>query len=332
MSSPQSIDILQKILGPKGYNFEQVLLGRAKTSFTRITSPSGSMLMISTNNPLFPFASSTARLIYKDKLKSYDLAQQLGIQTPKMVSIQRDSLRDEMANLREFLMTEKRVIVKPSNGAGSHGLTLDISSIEQFEVALETVFMDSPTALIQAQFIGEEIRFATIDGTVRSALLRKKPVVIGDGVKTVRELIRQENEDRLRIRKSLVDYPQLDSLLVPEELLNSETVPATGDAVELNKSTMIKGGASIYNILDDVHPGYLELVEKMASQFGPGFLVVDFMMSDYMQMPTQGNYIYLETNVNPALSLFYSCRDGKQSDIAERYIAPMIEKSMISSI
>lgn len=328
MSRLLSTTILKKILEPKGYHFEDIRLGETKARFIRITLPAGSQLMISASNPMFPFSTSAAILIYRDKLKSYDLVRQLGIEVPKTYGIQQDLFSEEKQAIAAFLAAEKHVIVKPFNRSGSRGLTLDITTKAQLDAALRKAFNESPTALIQTQFIGEEVRFGVVNGVVRAALLRKKPTITGDGSSTIEQLIQQENNERKNLVNPLVDYPQLDDSLVSRDLLQSKRITSKDEVVELNKNTMISGGASIYNILTDVHPGYIALAEKIAQQFGSGFLAIDFMMSDYTQAPDESNYVFLEININPALSLFGSCRDGNQSKIVEDYLVPLIEKSI----
>lgn len=324
----QSIDVIQKILEPKGYSFDLMQLGERRIDFMQITSPAGKRLILANDNPLYPFATSSARLIYSDKLKSYEFVKRLGVTTPNTYVIHADQSERELDDLQDLFKNTEKVIVKPHNSEGSKGLSLDITNFQDLQTAIKVALEVSTTVLIQTQFIGEEIRFVTVNGRVKAALLRKKPMVIGDGISSIADLIKHENEERAHMSDTMVAYPQLDDSLISSELLNSTRIPEQGERVELNKKTMIRGGASMYNVLDEVNPEYIAIVEKIALQFGSGFLAVDFMLKDYTTPASSDNYVFLETNVNPALSLFYSCRDGRHVPIAEEYLVPLLERAI----
>ena len=184
----------------------------------------------------------------------------------------------------------------------------------------------APVALVQSQFVGQEVRLTVINRKIRSALLRQKPQVIGDGKTTVKNLIEQENGARRALQHVQTPYPVLDDSLVPLDLLQSTVVPAIGEVVELSKSTMIRGGASMYEILPEVHSSYIQAVESAIQGLGDGFFVVDLMVASYSQAATPDNYIFLEMNLAPALTLYYSCRDSDHFPIVEDYLGPMLER------
>jgi cyanophycin synthetase len=320
-----TMDILQKSLEARGYTTRTLMLGTAKKSFTQFSSPdTRKLLTLSTDSPLYPFSTSSARLIANFKEFAYDLAQDIGISIPESAVIEADDA--EFVSAKTLLDKHRLVIVKPNSSSVSNGLTLNINSPDQLNDAITFARRYSDRVLVQRQVKGEEIRFAVADGKVRAAILRQTPGVTGNGHATLAQLIEEENKARAAITDTAVIYPAIDDKLVNLETFDMQTVPADGERVELGKGTMIRTGASIYNVLEQVHPSYVEIVEKLADQLGNGFVAVDLMFEDYAQQATNTNYAFIEFNLTPAIQLFYSCRDGKHFDIAGEYLAPMIDK------
>lgn len=321
----ESIEILQNVMEKKGYSFREFRL-QGEKHFTQISDRSGrALLTLATGKPLYPFATSSARLIARDKMTAYDFVRQNGVPVPRSVVVAPNASFEEATELLEACQS---VIVKPVKGAGSTGLTLDVTTRDRLARALQDAWQDDTPAVVQQQFYGEEIRFAVVNGVVRAALLRQKPHVVGDGISTVARLIERENEQRRAITDTLVPYPQLTSELIGEEAMTDQTVLSVREIKELNKSTMIRGGASVYDILSTIHPSYIKAAEQAAYGIGRGFIVVDMMVQDQAVSATNDNHVFIEFNLAPALSLFYSCRDGKHVPIVENFLAPMLETAM----
>lgn len=326
MSKAESIDVLKMKMKPLGFRFEELQLGTPARSYTRITSQKGNSIVISTSSPLYPFATASARTVYKDKLKLYDLAALLDLQVPRTMVLESSDIYVRKAEVENFLSRYTNVIVKPSSSHGSRGITRDVKSLLEVESAVAVASLESGVTLIQQQFIGEEIRFAVVGGKVRAAILREKAAVIGDGVSSLRQLINADNKSRSLISDTMVPYPKLNAMLIDRHAIKySDHIIPNGERVELSKSTMIREGASIYDVTSTIHDDYVAIVERLSSQFGSGFIAVDVMVSDYASKSSDSNYIILEINTNPALSLFYSCRDGSHVQIVEKYLADAFE-------
>lgn len=323
----ETIDILGKALNELGYQSRPIHFGLSKKRFMQIEDRTGRVhLTLSAGSPLYPFATASARLVCRDKTKSYDFAAGQGISVPKSVYLSTEEI--DYKEAVKLLNTSAPLIVKPARSTLSQGLTLNVRTKRQLSKAIKYAQKFPKDVVVQQQIEGEEIRFPLVNGKAVAAILRQTPRVIGNGTATVTELIRQENELREQLTDTMVPYPQLDKALVAEPLLSSQKVPAMGEVVELNRNTMIMGGASIYNVLAETDPSYIELVEKLAGALGKGFVTVDMIVQDYTQPANNHNYWFLEFNLTPALRLFYSCRDGKHLRIAEDYLAPMMVRAM----
>jgi D-alanine-D-alanine ligase-like ATP-grasp enzyme len=312
--------LIANYLNQHDYQIDFLNLDEHYTGFVSINSSTKKgRLVINSKSPTYPFATVSARRILRNKALSYALAESFDIATPSTIIT--TTYTDE---LELFLSTHGMVIVKPNNGQGGSGLTLNIKNREELKAAVQRALLHSNQVLVQRQFIGEEVRFTAFNGHVRSALLRQKPNVVGDGISTIAQLINVENEARSLLTFSAVQYPLLDEKLLSSEMLHSQKVPFFGEKVELGLGTMIRNGASMYDVMDTIDKSYIEIVEKIASSFGNGMIALDMMIGDIHTVANKDNYIFLEMNNDPALVLYYSCRDGKNFDIVNNYLGPML--------
>ncbi|PJH64136.1 hypothetical protein, partial [Salmonella enterica] len=72
------------------------------------------------------------------------------------------------------------------------------SSKESFKEALEIAFKEDENVLVEDYIEGTEYRFFILDGKTQAVLLRVPANVVGDGKKTINQLIDEKNEDLLR--------------------------------------------------------------------------------------------------------------------------------------
>ncbi|MFZ3010150.1 MAG: hypothetical protein WA030_04000 [Candidatus Microsaccharimonas sp.] len=294
----------------RGYVYsERILDRRYKQFFT----PGGKLVITKGGYYDYPFVTQTTKKISKDKTLSYKFAINEGINVPK--SLQTSNL----AQAEAFLETYKKVIVKPAELGGSKGLTVDITDNDSLKKAIEKATFNGETPLIQEQFIGEELRMTILEGKVCSAMLRKTPRVVGDGTHTIQQLIEAENIERSKLSFPLITYPQLEASMFVEGLFYSQDVPDEDEIVELSRATVIKRGASLYGVLEEVHPSYIAIAEKLAAQLNPPMLVVDLMVKDHTIPATDSNYIFLEFNTSPSLYIYSSIRSGDRPDVISKF-------------
>jgi D-alanine-D-alanine ligase-like ATP-grasp enzyme len=319
-----SYKLLAEALKQKGYT---ITVSKDSPVMASFTHPNGRTWQTKAANIAYPFNGERARNISDHKYLSYQLAEKTGVSFPYAVQVT-DTMTDQ--DLEALLDTYGKVIVKPDNSSLSKGLTLNIDSLPELKQAIEYAKRISPSVLIQQQIAGEEIRFTVIDGKVESALLRRTARVIGDGESAIAALIKKENKERESLRFAYLNYPQLDDAIIDKQLLTSERIPAKNEIVELNHSTMVKGGCSVYDVLPDVHESYVPIVENFVKKLGAGFVVMDIFCEVYKKPAMPNNHWFIEFNTAPVLKLYYACRDKKQFDIVPRLV-DMIDRWLTST-
>lgn len=310
-----SYKLLRAEFVKKGYRVaEEIIDGHL---FVTYTNPSGATWRTSAALLKYPCIAESVREISRHKEVAYGYASGRGVQVPYTHALNGDeAISDQEAEW--LLVTYKKLIVKPSNASLSRGLTVNITSHEALNDAIENARKVSETILVQQQVEGEEVRFTVIDGKVTAALLRQTPRVIGDGVSTVAQLIAAENVERNALKFDYISYPQLDASIIPSAYFTSTQVLEDGEVLELNRATMVKNGCSIYDVFRDTDVSYVKTVERLVKDLDARFVVVDMFLKDFHTPQTEDNYWFIEFNTSPVLKLYYGCRDGRMFDIAPR--------------
>jgi hypothetical protein len=96
--------------------------------------------------------------------------------------------------LRAFTKLQTTVIVKPHSGSASRHTTLHIHTPEELQRAFSVARAVSPLAVVEEELRGPVYRATVVAGKFAALLRRDPPLVIGDGVRTVRELVAVANE------------------------------------------------------------------------------------------------------------------------------------------
>ena len=300
----------------RGYVVKQLPIGQG---YKQYIAPNGKVAITKARLYEYPFISRITKTISQDKELSYAFARLLDVVVPETLR----TTSFEQANA--FLAKYGRVITKPTKLGGSKGITLNITRPEQLNEAILHATFDDEPPLIQEQFVGEEVRFTVIRGKVHSVVLRQTPRVVGDGQKTVAELIKAENKARESLVFPLRTYAQLSSEIIPEHFITDSRVLAESEVQELSLATSFATGASFYGVLNTTHASYIEIAERLAARLNPHFLVVDLMINNRQSPAAPGNYIFLEFNTAPTLAVYTSLRDGDTPDVIAK-IADLIDE------
>lgn len=308
-----SFHLIRDELLSRGYSAELLKLSK---HYTKFVSPTGAIWITQNSTVAYPFIDYAVQKISANKQTSYRYAASHQVSIPQTLATTPNQAEpSDPSAYQTFLERYKPLVVKPLDSFGSRGLTMDVSTAPALTAAISKARDFATTVLLQRQVSGQEVRLTVIKGRVVSVLLRQTPQVVGDGHSTTQQLISQENVARRQIQTPHLAYPELDDSLIAEHFLTDKTILERGRVLELSRSTMVKGGASLFNISEAIHDTYKQTACLLARQLSPSFLVVDMIIEDYLEPQTDTNYAFIEFNTSPALKMYYGTRDGKAYDI-----------------
>lgn len=212
------------------------------------------------------------------------------------------------------------VVVKKIDGI--HGTDVYVNIRNRKELLASLKKMTGPV-LIEKMHKGTEFRiFATKDKFV--AATRRVPAnVVGDGVSTIEQLIKKKNSDPQRsegygtgLRTIKIDENVHDTLR--KQGLNLSQVPRRGQTVFLRENSNISTGGDSIDVTDLVHPDVKKLaVATIRSIPGLAYAGIDFMTNqEISEKPLKNQYIIIEVNDSPMISMHHYPYEGKERDAA----------------
>lgn len=250
--------------------------------------------------------------ITADKHLAKERMHQKGINVPQGGVFRAKYIKEALA----YASTLYPVVLKPNWGSHGNYVQTDLRNAQALENAIihyQSLRGNEPF-IIERFFKGFEHRlFITASGGF--AVLKREPAkVIGDGIHTIDELIKIENERRILLRKEtytslcpLAMDKEVDNFLALQyDLLNNalEYIPPSGKTIYLRgQSNLAKGGIS-EDMTDVAHPDIKKLAMKALLAF-PGLPMAgfDLLCEDISQPLTHSNHVILEANSNPGIAM-----------------------------
>ncbi len=221
----------------------------------------------------------------------------------------------------DFARDRVPVVVKPSVGTFASNVSVAIATEEQFRTAFERAAQKRRYQVVVETYVeGNDHRILLIGTQVRAVLHRRYASVLGDGQRTIAELIDVENDRR---RASLIYRGHLiphrpgvhwDRDRIP---VDYSSVPGLGQRVHLRNDEAVLEGWENIDITETVHPGFLEQALKVREVFGPmPTFGLDFLAPDITRSPSEQSWAICEVNLNATMSTHHFKMTGPDRDVA----------------
>ncbi len=169
-------------------------------------------------------------------------------------------------------------VVKPRTGSLSAHTTVNIQNDEELERAIVCAQHVSPSFIVERYIPGSLYRVTTVGETVAAIGRRDPPTIVGDGVKTVAQLI-VECEAAQRDLLIALGYKPEEVPSLPKNHMkrNPEDVLAPGESLAVTWKINLSYGASVTDVTDDCHPDNLELFVRVAQAVKLPSVGIDFL-------------------------------------------------------
>lgn len=220
------------------------------------------------------------------------------------------------------------VVIKPVKDKKRKHLFCDISTKSEVKKAFNNILTASEKinrfdgVIVQKQISGFDYRILLVGGKFTACMQRIQPFIIGDGKKTIEELIiiennKEERKDLIRsplrkieINRNLINY-------LKENSLTLDSKPDKGKQITLGATAHIsKGGISI-NTTDQVHPDNIKLMENIAKFFNITILGIDLKSKDISKSWKTGNLAIIDLNAGPGIFMHLFPGIGQKVDIPD---------------
>jgi D-alanine-D-alanine ligase-like ATP-grasp enzyme len=301
--------------------------------FLRLIGPDGAGVVISKTRS--PFLTQVAQTLANNKFVSRELLGAAGIPVVEAALFDEASDPGESeaaaARARACLAAHGRVVVKPNWGNRGIGVVTDVVDLPGLVAAYRFAREHDrdEEVLVEPQLAGINLRVAVIAGEAVAAAEVVRPRLLGDGQRSIAELIAAFNHDP---RRGSWDRPGLQPLDRVEDELVAELLEARGGALEL-ASTLARGEAielcfeehEVHDRSDAVHPAWMAVAAEAADRLGVDVAGVDLrgLPEDLFERPPgpSSSARVLEVNALPALHLHALPTHGQAQPVFERFVA-----------
>lgn len=200
------------------------------------------------------------------------------------------------------------LVAKPFNGNQGRNVTCGIYSLDALRDAFRHAKELSRSVIVEKEISGSDYRILVIGGKFAAASLRSPAMVIGDGIRTVAELVEQENNNPMRgqghenaLTKIRLD--QSSETVLASQGLNTGSIPVMGSQVCLKSTANLSTGGTAEDVTDLVHPLNIRAAEKAARVIGLDICGIDIVSGDIaLPLPENGAAI-IEVNAAPGLRM-----------------------------
>ncbi len=219
------------------------------------------------------------------------------------------------------------LVVKPRNGSVSRHVTTNIDSTVALKEAIRYATLYSPSFIVEKCIAGSLYRGTVLDFTQVVCVEQIPAHIVGDGRRTIRELIDAKNTDPRRgnldaAHSTLhkITENSMSKKMLGEKNYTALTVLKNGETFFLQKDPFLKWGGDLREVTPFVHPDNIKLFEDVARAFEIHAVGIDFIIPDIRASWKQQSCAVLELNSMPAIDLHHSPTEGTPTNPAKTLV------------
>ena len=256
-------------------------------------------------------------LIMENKTVTKKVLAEKGVKVPRGEEF--NTIEDAKIKAHNYI--NKAIVIKPKSTNFGIGINIfpEGANLEDIIHAFEIAFKNDNTVLIEEFIKGKEYRFLVINDEVVGILHRVPANVIGDGEKSITELVEVKNQDPLRGKGYVTPLEKIRleenaELFLKQQGKNFDYIPKKDEIIYLRENSNISTGGDSVDYTDDIPQKFKDIAVNAAKAAGAKICGVDMMLEDYSDENT--NYAIIELNFNPAIHIHSYPYKGKERKIA----------------
>jgi cyanophycin synthetase len=273
--------------------------------------------------------SAIAESIASDKQLTRSMLAAVGVNVPKGRSVV--DREDAWRAAQEIGLP---VAVKPRNGNHAVGVSLDLGDRDSIMTAYDWACDVGTTkdVLVEQYIVGDHHRLLVIGGKLVAAARGQREYIVGDGVRSVTELVDELNRDPRRGENytDLLDIVNLNesaAIVLSKQGLTFDSIPA------LNQKVLIRHvGDLIEDCTDDVHPSTRNAAVLAAKTIGLDIAGMDLVASDISKPLNDQRGCIIEVNAGPSLGPHVAPLIGSPQPVGEAVVDLLFDAGSQSTI
>ena len=212
-----------------------------------------------------------------DKEETNKILATLGLPVP-----QQELVQNEGQAVRAARRIGYPVVTKPYNGNHGRGISIRLMTEEEVANGFAVAREHSRSVIVETFLEGDDHRLLVVNGELVAATRRTPGHVVGDGTKTIIELIDVVNADPRRGvgHEKVLTRLELDAQaekMLQKVGMTAASVPEPGQVVYLRSTANLSTGGTATDVTDVIHPDNREMAERAVRAIGLDVGGVDFL-------------------------------------------------------
>lgn len=215
----------------------------------------------------------------------------------------------------KFSKINKPLIVKPRVGSRGRHTVTGINSLQQLRDGIKISSQICFYLSVEEHLKGSVCRATLVNGILAGFYKGQAPILVGDGEKTIKELIEDVDKKRksrvepIRISKELHDHISRSGFRIHDVLPVGVSLSLT------HRIGRLFGGRTV-EMVDDLHPSFIPIFQKAAKVVGIPVVGFDAIIPDPTKPADSQRWGIIECNSLPFIDLHYYALEGKPRNIA----------------
>ena len=251
-----------------------------------------------------------------DKEETNKILASLGLPVPRqhLVSSQSEALRAARR-------LDGPVVLKPYNGNHGRGITINITGEDEIRAAFDAAREHSRSVIVETFQVGDDHRLLVVNDTLVAATRRTPGHVVGDGRRTIGELVEIVNQDPRRGvgHEKVLTRLELDreaNLMMERVGYTADSVPAPGETVYLRSTANLSTGGTATDVTDIIHPDNRDMAVRAVRAIGLDVGGVDFITPNIAESYKSIGGAICEVNAAPGFRMHVAPSEGTPRDAA----------------
>jgi cyanophycin synthetase len=250
-----------------------------------------------------------------DKEETNGILRDLGLPVPEQRIVRSATDAERAAKRIGF-----PVVLKPLAGNHGRGVSINLKTAEDVKIAFEKAREHGRTIIVESYIEGFDHRLLVIDGKLVAAAKREPGHVVGDGKRTIEQLVDVVNEDPRRgvgHEKVLtrLEFDHQAERLLKKIAYDKDTVPAKDEIVYLRSTANLSTGGTARDVTDTIHPDNREMAMRAISAIGLDIGGVDFLTRDITLSYREAGGAICEVNAGPGFRMHVAPSEGTPRDV-----------------
>jgi cyanophycin synthetase len=251
-----------------------------------------------------------------DKEETNKILASLGLPVPKQELVQ-----SEEGALRAARRLGFPVVTKPYNGNHGRGISIRLMNDEEVRAGFVAAREISRSVIVENFVTGDDHRLLVVNGELVAATKRTPGHVVGDGTRTIAELVEIVNQDPRRGvgHEKVLTRLELDAqadMMMDRVAYTAASVPKADEVVYLRSTANLSTGGTATDVTDIIHPDNRDMAVRAIRAIGLDVGGVDFLSPNIAESyKTVGGGI-CEVNAAPGFRMHVSPSEGTPRDAA----------------